>query len=92
MNAISVPVGDARALRTAVQSVLAHPERFKAIRERAALDARERFKAADFARRLWVLWESLNLERGNQALPDCEQPANQNSGSIREVIKHAPIP
>lgn len=73
VNAISVPVGDAGALRMALQSVLAHPERFQAIRERAALDARERFKAVDFARRLWVLWESLNLERGNQALPDCEQ-------------------
>jgi glycosyltransferase involved in cell wall biosynthesis len=73
VNAISVPVGNAGALRMALQSVLTHPERFQAIRERAALDARERFKAVDFARRLWVLWESLNLERGNQALPDCEQ-------------------
>jgi len=92
VNAISVPVGDPRALRKALQSVLAHPERFKAMRERAALDARERFKAEDFARQLLVLRDSVAVARGKQAVRGSGQQAMQNSGSIREVTKHAPIP
>jgi len=92
VNAISVPVGDPGALRKALQSVLAHPERFKAMRERAAFDARERFKAEDFARQLLVLRDSVAVARGKQAVRGCGQQAMQNSGSIREVTKHAPIP
>jgi glycosyltransferase involved in cell wall biosynthesis len=92
VNAISVPVGDPGALRKALQSVLAHPERFKAMRDRAALDARKRFKAEDFARRLLALWDSVAVARGNQTVRGCEQQAMRNLGSIREVTKHAPIP
>ena len=92
INAISVPVGDAGALRKAMQNVLAHPEQFEAMRERAALDARVRFKAEDFARKLLVLWNSLAGARGNRAVRGSDYQAMQDSVSIREVTKHAPIP
>ncbi len=88
VNAISVPVGDSAALRAALQGVVAHPEQFAEMRERAAQDARARFDVMEFARGLLAVWDSLDGKRGSA--PD-ERDVGIRGGALREKKNHAPI-
>ena len=52
VNALTVPVGDALALRDALVNALNSPRRFLQMRKNAAVEARRRFSMEGFGRRL----------------------------------------
>jgi glycosyltransferase involved in cell wall biosynthesis len=62
-TALSVPVGDARAMRAAIEETLLHPERFTKMRERAAAQVRSTFEIREFARGLDGILKELAARR-----------------------------
>jgi glycosyltransferase involved in cell wall biosynthesis len=61
-NVLSVPVGDAKAMRAALLQALNGAEHLVALRQQAAFDARARFGISGFGRKLSRLLEELIRE------------------------------
>ena len=64
---LSVPVGDASALRVALKDALQHPERFTAMRERAAAQVRSQFDIRRFGEGLDRIITELVAKRSGVA-------------------------
>ena len=62
-TAISVPVGDAKAMRSALEDALQHPERFSKMREQAAAQVRSTFEIRHFAKGLDAIIRELAATR-----------------------------
>ncbi|NBV86959.1 MAG: glycosyltransferase [Verrucomicrobia bacterium] len=88
-NAVAVPVGDAEALRAALQSVALNPGRFAGMRERAVREALARFDVMEFARGLLAVWDLVDGRRG-ALLEERDDGAGWRRGA-REDKKYAPI-
>ena len=77
-NAVmSVPAGDAKALRVALEDGLKYPERFQDMRERAASLVRSRFEIGRFGRCIERVVTDLLAGRSSRAVGDFEMTGTE---------------